>query len=337
MIQANGRGGATQQRVRDAVTQVGGYWRPLAGVARLLEELGELAESLAKPVPVADEFASELADLWIITTALADQFLGEAVEPRSHSRQTPATGDPIGELAVAAGQIARIVNYYDGPKTPRSVDGWPSLNDAVAEFQRVLAAIAQAHDVDLGLAVEEKLDAIPARDARRFRHREQDPSTAPSLERFRPIQTNVLAAQPAHARLWGAPVWSASCFASNVQAIVPSLTSFSRAAIRERLHAFVIAGPSFGSIESTSEWFERLLNELLLRDPKREDVGRDPERDDVGRDPVSAAGRRFTFEGLPMFVEAFSPLHMRGHPRHSPTDTFVVLWPDEQRGAQSAS
>jgi NTP pyrophosphatase (non-canonical NTP hydrolase) len=315
MIQASGRGGATQQRVREAVAQVGGYWRPLAGVVRLLEELGELAESLANPAPAAGEFASELADLWIITTALADQFLGDAVEPGSYVGQTPATSCSIGDLLAAAGQIARIVNYYDGPKTPRSIEGWPSLNDAVAEFQRILAAVAQTHHIDLSVAVEEKLDTIPVRDAGRFEHRERDPSTAPSLERFRLIQTTVLAAQPAHARLWGAPAWSLSCFASNVEAIVPALTSFARAAIRERLDAFIIAGPPCGSMESVSEWLERLLHELLVRDPKR---------DDVVRDPVSTAGQ-FTFDGVPMLVEVFSPFHVSGHPRHSSTDTFAVL------------
>jgi NTP pyrophosphatase (non-canonical NTP hydrolase) len=318
MTQTNGRGGATQQRVRGAVAQVGGYWRPLAGVARLLEELGELTESLANPAPAAGEFAAELADLWIITTALVDQFLGEAVEPGAHPQQTPATSYPIGDLAVAAGQIARIVNYYDGPKTPRSVEGWPSLNDAVAEFHRVLATIAQTHDVDLWVAVNEKLDAIPARDDGRFEHREQDPSTAPSLESFRLIRTPVLAVQPAQARLWGAPVWTSPCFARNVEAIVPALTSFTRAAIPERLDAFVIAGPPFDSIESMSEWLERLLHELLLRDYKREHLA---------RDLVSTAGYKFTFDGAPMFVEVFSPLHLSGHPRHSPTDTFAVLSP----------
>jgi NTP pyrophosphatase (non-canonical NTP hydrolase) len=88
----------TRERVRAAMRQVGGYWRPLAAVARLQEELGELAELLMTCTPdieqhaadlaerwpseLAEQCASELADLWIISTALADQFLG-AVADRS--------------------------------------------------------------------------------------------------------------------------------------------------------------------------------------------------------------------------------------------------------------
>jgi NTP pyrophosphatase (non-canonical NTP hydrolase) len=307
--------------------QVGGYWRPLAAVARLLEELGELAESLASPASADGELASELADLWIITTALVDQFLGDALEPGSHLPRTAATSCPLGDLLAAAGQIARIVNYYDGPKTPRSLERWPSLNDTVVEFQRALAAIARAHDVDLAAAVTDKLDAIPARDAGRFVRREQDPSTASSLERFRLIQATVVGLQPRRARLWGASAESAACLVSSVEALAPAFLSFSRAARTERLDAFVIAGPPFGSIESLSEWFERLVRELLLRDPRREERVRDHAGD---------AGRRLTFDGVPIFAEVLSPLHARGHPRHSPTGTFAVLRLDgEQEGSSS--
>lgn len=162
------RGLSTQERVRTTLGAVGGYWRPLAAAVRLLEELGELAEILVSPRPDAGELAEELADLWIITTALADQSLGDVAEPDSHPRRTPASHDLFEELLVAAGPIARIVNYYDGPKTPRSFDGWVSLGDAVAEFHRVLADVAHAHDVDLAAAVRGKLATIPTLDAGRF-------------------------------------------------------------------------------------------------------------------------------------------------------------------------
>ncbi len=59
----------------------GGYWRPLAAVARLLEELGELSELLFVGDEPAGGIAGELADLWIITTALADQFLDRGGRP----------------------------------------------------------------------------------------------------------------------------------------------------------------------------------------------------------------------------------------------------------------
>jgi NTP pyrophosphatase (non-canonical NTP hydrolase) len=282
---------ATQLLVRSTIAGVGGYWRPLAAVARLLEELGELAESLAGSARDDDGLASELADLWIITTAVADQFLGEVAEPDSDPVGSPAPADTLGGLVAAAGTIARIVNYYDGPKTPRSLAGWPSLSDAVVEFHKRLAAVANAHGVDLGAAVEDKLRAIPARDSDRFAPAGHDPSTAPSLTLFRHLQ----GARVEQARLWGAPAWTPQTLARNAAAIAPTLTAFTRAATREHLEGYVIAGPALDSEESPDEWARAALGELELRDPGHgEDV---PE-------PIAegAPEMAFAFNGVRLWV-----------------------------------
>jgi hypothetical protein len=246
-------------------------------VARLLEELGELAESLARPAQDDDELASELADLWIITTALADQFLGEVAEPGAQG----AAGGQLRELVAAAGQIARIVNYYDGPKTPRSLAGWPSLSDAVAELHGILAGVAEAHGVELSTAVADKLRAISVRDAARFARAPHDPSTAACLEQFRLIETTPWGTEVAQARLWGAPPWSAQSLASNVAAIVPTLTSFTRAALREQLEGYVVTGPPLESMELLADWAQAVLSEL---------AGHDPQLDQHPRGGVDAAG-----------------------------------------------
>lgn len=261
-------GESSQQLVRATLARVGGYWRPLAAVARLLEELGELAELLQGPAhdqgepPV--ELASELADLWIITTAVADQFLGDVAEPGSGSA-TSVQEDPFRGLVAAAGQIARIVNYYDGPKTPRSLAGWPSLNDVVAEFHARLAIVADAHGVDLAAAVAEKLGAIPARDSARFAPSEHDPSTAPCLDRFRLIATTPWGADVERTRLWGGPTWSSQPLAANVAAIVPTLVAFTPAALPERLDGYVIEGPALDSA-SPDDWAREVLRELARLD-----------------------------------------------------------------------
>jgi NTP pyrophosphatase (non-canonical NTP hydrolase) len=265
-------GGSTQQLVRATMAGVGGYWRPLAAVARLLEELGELAELLGEPTPDREELASELADVWIITTALSDQFLGAVAEPDSleepgsledpDSNGTPT--DQLGALVACAGQIARIVNYYDGPKTPRSLEGWPSLSDAVAELHRALVRLARTHRVDLGIAVAGKLRAIAVRDSRRFARAEHDPSTAPCLKLFRAAATDAWGAQIEAARLWGAPAWSAQPLAANVAAIVPTLGSFTRAAPRERLEGYVVSGPTLDSEQASDEWARAVLSELTI-------------------------------------------------------------------------
>ncbi len=293
----------TQARVRATLNAVGGYWRPLAAVARLSEELGELAEILVSPAPDEGKLAGELADLWIITTAVADQFLGEVGEPDTHPRRTSTSRDLTIELLLAAGPIARIVNYYDGPKTPRSLNGWVSLSDAVADFHRALARLAHAHAVDLAGAVNAKLRAIPALDAGRFAQSEHDPSTAECLDRLDP--------DAGCSRAWGAPVWSAESFAENVAAIVPSLTSFTKAAVPERIDGYVIVGPPPGSAELPADWPERLLRELASRDPRHESSAHEGDRPSI------------CFNGLRMSVTVLSPhcvvLHPHGVDGDAPT------------------
>jgi NTP pyrophosphatase (non-canonical NTP hydrolase) len=292
------------------MARLGGYWRPLAAIARLLEELGELAESLASPMQDRDELASELADLWIITTAVADQFLGEVAEPgaqqasaqRGQARDAgarSAPGEQLGELVTAAGQIARIVNYYDGPKTPRSLAGWPSLSDATAEFHRTLAGLASAHEVDLGVAVADKLSAIAVRDSERFTQAEHDPGTAPSLARFHQLRRTPWSAQIEQARLWGGPAWCAQPLASNVAAIVPTLIRFTRAAIPERLDGYLVTGPELESGELLDEWARAVLRGLAAHDPRPAQPARDPAEDPLAEDTLTFNGMRLSVTILP--------------------------------------
>jgi NTP pyrophosphatase (non-canonical NTP hydrolase) len=273
------RGGPTQRRVREALMRVGGYWRPLAALARALEELGEVAELLLVPDPPGEGLAEELADLWIITTALADQFLGDVADPGSRvlgavGEQTvlnQAERDPLAELVAAAGRMARIVNYYDGPKTPRSLAGWCSLGDAVAALHERLETLAGAHRLDLAAAVERKLDAIPARDGRRFASSAEDPSTAPCLQAFRWLKEPVLGLDPRDARVWGRTVSSPEPAAAELDEIAPVLASFAKAAIHERLEAFVLCvvacEPGATLAQRPNGPLEALLSAIAARDP----------------------------------------------------------------------
>ncbi|HLH14832.1 MAG TPA: hypothetical protein VKV16_08580 [Solirubrobacteraceae bacterium] len=284
------RGGQLQRRVRATIAQVGGYWRPLAAAVRLLEELGELDELLDEPAREPSEHASELADLWIITTALADQFLAEVadpgLDPDPASGPDPAPGPDLGpdsasgpgaavhagvggpgeqparalgDLLAAAGQIARVVNYYDGPKTPRAAHELPTLAGAVARFHRALATHARAHRIDLAAAVERKLAAIGARDAGRFAPASADPSTAACLAALRERASEQLGLEPARARLWGAAPAPASSPEDSARELAPTLSSFARAARRERLQGYVVAGPARSPAEDGSAWARRLL------------------------------------------------------------------------------
>jgi len=347
-------GGPTQRRVRATLAAVGGYWRPLAGLARLLEELGELAETLptagsggnvgpeddvepksdVEPkddVEPENDVGSELADLWIISTVLADQFLAAVEEPSSTSPRPGAGGGSLESLVSRAGVLARIVNYYDGPKTPRSVDALPSLGDAVAEFHRALARLASASGVDLGPAVAAKLDAVAVRDAGRFAALTQDPSTAPSLASFRKVDASRLGLGRA-ARLWGAPDWSGRSAGAHAQAMAPGLAAFTRAADRERLDAYIVPGPELDSEDRLSRWLEGLLSALSGHDPLAPTA---PTAASMAR---TCGEREFTFNGTPMALLTFSPVYPDDDPRHSGLGTFVAVRPSSRtRRPQAAS
>ncbi len=237
--------GTVQEAVRRTMLDAGGYWRPLAAVARLLEELGELGELLALEHPDGAELAAELADLWIITAALADQFLIEVSDPGAGRAPGEAEPGSLGRLLVAAGPIGRVVNYYDGPKRPRAGDGLPSLTDAVGAFHGQLAALCGTLGVELGAAVAAKLEIIRGRDMERFAREAYDPSTAPVLDQLDgTVQT----------KLWGAPDWRPGTSAAKQASLLcPSLSAFAKAALPEGLSGYVVGVPATpGSAELTA-------------------------------------------------------------------------------------
>ena len=252
----------TQLDVRATMAHLGGYWPAPAGVLRLLEELGEVAELLGGDggAPADDDratdgragdLAEELADVWIISTVVADQFLAEVVP--LHASGAPVADRPsdaglvaappsFAQLVAGAGQIARVVNHYDGPKAPRTLADWTGIQPAIDAFHGALRAFAAARGVDLRSVVGEKLERSRAVDADRF-PRTFDPSTAPVLERLRAARPDL-----AHARLFGAPDWPDGPFALGIADVVRVLRTFLKAAAAERLDGLVVPLPADGPI-----------------------------------------------------------------------------------------
>lgn len=247
-------GASEEQRlVRETMLAAGGYWRPLAAVARLLEELGELSELVFSGTETPDGLGAELADLWIITTALADQFLAEVEEP-GHG---PESAVDLGTLLAAAGPVARVVNHYDGPKVPRPGEPMPTLQGSIAGFHMALAAFAATHRIDLAAAVREKIEHIHARgDIERFGREGFDPSTAPVLGAPRPAELPP--------RLWGAPEPRERPTTTERRAALARepLTMFAKAAAAERLEGFVIGGPPLNAQAGRAAWLGALVAAL---------------------------------------------------------------------------
>lgn len=250
-----------QPAVRAALAAVGGYWRPSAGVLRLLEELGEVSAALDHGD--AQELGDELADVWIISTAIADQYLaavaplavdagagpasaGDAAAGQQSAvdqafAAAPAAADGphrlLAELVVHAGRIARIVNHYDGPKTPKTLDGWIALGPATAALHGTLLALAAAHGVRLGAVVAGKLALLTERDRGRFAP-SSDASTAPVLVRVRAAHPEL-----AGARLLGAPNWNPASADLAADAALATITTFVKAADPEHLDGLLVPAP----------------------------------------------------------------------------------------------
>jgi NTP pyrophosphatase (non-canonical NTP hydrolase) len=317
-----------QQRLAEVIDDLGGYWPPSSAVARILEELGELAEVLStiESGLIDQSIAEELADLWIITTCLANQFCIFLPESERQKYGEPSTSFDVKDLSlllVEAGLIARIVNYYDGPKPPRSLEDWVPLGKALRLFHTHLFWVADFFKVDLETAVDQKLDESVIRDKGRFRPN-FDPSTAVCLNDFLPVVNRTACTFAPTARLWGAPVWDEKIsVVENARRCIPYLIRFTKCAKLEGLDSFVIemddlpAG-EYGMSALTAR-FRELLHELASQDPM---LNRS------FRGPVDRPGWQFSFNGVRLFISVFSGVYAADHPRHSPNSTFVMLQPE---------
>lgn len=316
-----------QRQVHAVIEAVGGYWRPAAGVLRLMEELGEFVERLsegANDEQSRNALAEELADLWIITACTANQFLINLEGLRIDEHSTPVGDDGIvRRLIIHAGRIARIVNYYDGPKSPKSMEVLPPLRNAIASFQAHLENLAQHQGVALDPAVVQKLQKSSSRDAGRFQS-SYDPSTSEAIGDFSSILDKVPSRFARQARLWGAPIWPARLSPEQYarQQLCDPLAMFAKAAAREDLDGFVISRPidePVTIIDQVDAWLSRLLRAIVMTDPT------------LGTQVFDFSNKtslQFSYCAVRMTAMVFSDIYPDDHPRNSGKGTYVLLQPE---------
>ncbi|MGI5376266.1 YqcI/YcgG family protein [Streptomyces sp. CA-251387] len=338
----------TQTAVHEMIQSVGGYWSPHAGVVRLLEEVGEFSQELAAaPASRSSKVGAELADLWIISTCTANQFVVSVTDPPQDAsapavsakkrekrekqgqreKQDPQLLDELLDLLHWAGQIGRAVNYYDGPKTPRSLDDWVPLRTSVPQMHKALYRISANCGISLTNELDSKLDHVAVRDKGRFA-RAYDPSTAGALQDFAKLQADSPCLFSGVSRLWGAPDWDVDrSLAANVAELAPHLTRFAKAAPHEHLDGFVISvpgvagrAPGAATMSDLARWFRSLLQALTEAD----ELPNNSLSEDVRR-----PGWQFLFHRQRMFVSVFSPLYEASHSRHSSDHTFVMFQPEQ--------
>lgn len=311
-----------QRALQGAIRSVGGYWPPLSAVARLLEELGELADAAYGYKPDrSTAIGEELADLWIISTCLASQYCIELAE----AEQSPVAQD-VGELLLrglrCAGEIARTINYYDGPKNPRTLEGWVPLGRQIRKFHEVLFELADQCRVQLRTVVQQKITTMATRDATRFKPG-FDPSTAPSLVAFRRLVDRTACPFAHHARLWGTPTWnSLQTIEQNTSAITAVLTALAKCARYEQIDGLVAQMPEC----LASDRFDNLgtlLNRVLRTLCEMDEVNN---RSFASQ--VDEPGWQFEFRDVRFFISVFSPHYPANHPRHSPDDHYIFFQPE---------
>lgn len=326
---------ALRWKVRETVLALGGYWSPLSAIARLLEEIGEVAELLQGIDVNPDRVAAELSDVLIISLCIADQYCADLTAecPGTYENRPSADiGSAVSlraafcDLAQRAGRLGRLVNYLEGDKPPKA--GEPVSHVAVEAMNIVAALLHMADSIDQDLfeRVSATLDMNSRRDRNRFKPR-YDPSTAVALDAFSAVTDKTLCAFARRAKVWGAPdycddrdlVWNASRIAS-------ALRRFCRVAPSEGLDGFVVrlqAPSQIRSLALFAKTFFHLLSELGRANV---DAGlTDPMKGDL-RSPTW----RFEFAGVPFFISTFAPFYRGDHPRFSwrRDSAFIFLQPE---------
>jgi NTP pyrophosphatase (non-canonical NTP hydrolase) len=161
-----------QNKVDGMVIHLGGYWKPLSALARVLEELGELAEILLEAEKInKQELEGELADIFIISTCIANQYCvklsGQATLPLI-KEDIYSNLDLFLMLTHQASKISRIVNSYDGDKKLKPDSKRIYLTNEIENFHHILFKLSDLLKVNLTLNIENTIEKCMKRDKGRF-------------------------------------------------------------------------------------------------------------------------------------------------------------------------
>ena len=287
------------QKVDATIRSLGGYFRPLSGLARLTEEIGEVGEALEQQDETA--LRAELVDVLMISTCLANQYVTDlATQHETLDTANDDQGGSFYRLVHEAGQIARVMNGYEGDKPPKAKDAIIPIGHSLARLQRELFRLARPLDLDLLTEIDRTNEKNLKRDKTRFALT-RDPITEKTIDHFR-------SATGSEARLWGAPVYEDDrTLEENIEAGLPSLRRFLRCAKVEGMEAFVFEAPmersrSLVEVKELADQMGRLIKE---------------------RTPLE-------FKDSPYRLEVFAPQLGPISPYHAEDDhrMFLVLYVD---------
>lgn len=182
------------------IRDLGGYWPPLGGLARVVEELGEFAEAVASRSSIAQ--GEELTDLFTVVSAITNQYCAwpspEQVEELS------AQDADLSQLVQACGLLGRMVNQFEGIKPPKPGEQVYDIRLVVARICAIIERLVRELGGHLPSMVLDSLKSKAVRDVDRFAV-SFDPTTAKSLDVLRLHKSKALVDWAVDARLWGEP------------------------------------------------------------------------------------------------------------------------------------
>lgn len=171
-----------QQRVDQMIIHLGGYWRPLSGLARLIEEVGEVGAALRQNEQEA--LREELLDVFVISTCLANQYAIELTTPTAREEEVMTA---YFRLVESAGEVARILNAYEGDKKLKPNAPERTLIVQIGHVQQAVLSIAKRYNVDVFGTLDALIDEKSSRDFGRFDHT-PDPITEHSVRLYKELR-----------------------------------------------------------------------------------------------------------------------------------------------------
>lgn len=326
-----------QLRIDEHIRSLGGYWRSISALARLNEEVGELAEILLEPELDMEELAMELADIFVISTCISNQYLNRLDEeykqvglPRAINElsilnsEEKSAEDMFLNIVIASGKVSRIINHYEGDKKKKKTETVMTLGCEISKLHRELFIISKYHNINLFKNIDKVLEKSAHRDKNRF-DIAHDPITEPSLKNFQGIVFNTKCSFARTAKVWGNYEWDEMLsFERNIQNSLPSLIRFTKAADAEGLDGYVFEIKNSNLEDS----FDGLCS--VLKNTMDNLSAFDPTGENVMQTQIDHSDWQFTFNGVRLFTTTFASFYPKNHPRYSPIEGsyFIFLQPE---------
>ncbi|MCY1041130.1 YqcI/YcgG family protein [Corallococcus sp. bb12-1] len=328
-----------QNAVHEQNKAKGGYLPVLSSVARLIEKTADLKEVAARGGEEVGRVKEELLELFVTSTCIANQYSINLYEWAQAYNKLPGTEAPDPAQAVQsstwreglvslAGHIARTVNAYEGVDVPPEPRQLSPLGQHISDLHVHLlrAAGGQTLVSSLMNALPEQPLSTRAPVSAPAARQRFDPTLAPVLSRFNPIQTRTLCPFAPRAKVWGAPDWQVGASVEqNARWFAPYLERFTQLQRWETLDGFIVevADPDlYPDLETLAANFHRFLVQLNQMDPTGTRIF---ERQ------VKSTEWQFEFNGVRLFIIVFSPLYGEHSSRDSygAQGTFILLQPEE--------